>query len=213
MDTSPRKTTRSRSLSPKRKAKNEQLRLQILVAAAKLIGRYGYAGCTISRVAAKTKIAHGSFYYHFKSRQHMLDQVLPTIAAQMMDEMGHAIKASENIEDLERRGFTANAEEIEKRPYMSRVWREAELHAPVAYAMHMDNLTSHYVKSLRRTFAKSDLSEQDLTTLAKMLVGARDYILLRSYELGATPSTLSERTKDLYIKFVAGGLKAVASAR
>src|ERR1700759_5428746 len=118
----PRKRTRSASQIQR----NELTRSQLLEAAGKLIGKYGYAGCSIARVTARAKIAHGTFYLHFKSQQDLFDHVLPVLGSKMLEVIAGAIPDPRDVIDLERRGFQANFDYLTSHPYMYRVLTEAE---------------------------------------------------------------------------------------
>jgi AcrR family transcriptional regulator len=60
-----------------RTARGALKREQILDAAAKVFARGGYAGTTLSEIAEEVGSAGaGSLYYHFKSREHLVEEVL-----------------------------------------------------------------------------------------------------------------------------------------
>jgi AcrR family transcriptional regulator len=56
--------------------KSEQTRQRILDAAAKLFRQKGYSEATLERIAAAAGTKAGSLYYHFRSREHLVEQVL-----------------------------------------------------------------------------------------------------------------------------------------
>src|SRR5712692_2421614 len=51
-------------------------RKQILDAAAKVLARRGYAGTMLSEVAEEAGTQSGSLYYHFDSREDLIEEVL-----------------------------------------------------------------------------------------------------------------------------------------
>ncbi|HTR60941.1 MAG TPA: TetR/AcrR family transcriptional regulator [Candidatus Binataceae bacterium] len=61
---------------PQRGAKGELKRKQILDAAAKVLARRGYIGTQLSEIAAEAGTLAGSLYYHFESREELLEEVL-----------------------------------------------------------------------------------------------------------------------------------------
>ncbi len=70
---------RNASASTKRQAvnaKSDLSRKQILDAAAKLFHDQGYAATTLRQIAQKAKMKAGSIYYHFGSKNEILDEVL-----------------------------------------------------------------------------------------------------------------------------------------
>lgn len=200
---------RKRTPSPARAQKTESTRMRLIVAAAKVIGKYGYGGCSIARITRRAGVAHGAFYLHFKSQQELFDQILPTLGHGMLDSISHAVRDSTDIVDLERRGLEENFAYLTKHPYMYRVASEAELYAPKAFKMHMDDLVGRYSRSLHRSLLNHqvhDFSLEDLETLAAMLLGARSYLLMRFLADKGTVKPLSPEMLDRYLRFVIHGL-------
>src|ERR1700676_5487667 len=57
-------------------SRGELKRKQILDAAAKVLARRGYAGTMLSEVAEEAGTQPGSLYYHFYSREELIEEVL-----------------------------------------------------------------------------------------------------------------------------------------
>ncbi|MQP64967.1 TetR family transcriptional regulator [Niveispirillum sp. SYP-B3756] len=191
--------------------KNEATRLTLIEAAAKIVGRYGYSGCSIARVTAKAKVAHGTFYLHFKSQQELFDLLLPTLGARMLDKISDAVRNATSLLEVERRGLEANFAYLVAHPYMYRLMMEAELFAPTAFRAHVDMLLERYVRSLRRSLKDQEpplYSEAELEQVASMLMGARSYLLMRFCAVDGKIRPLSPEMLDTYLRFVATGLKA-----
>lgn len=189
--------------------RNNQTRLHLLEAAGKVIGKYGYAGCTIARVTAKTKIAHGTFYLHFSSQQDLFDAVLPTLGERMLKLIAAAIHEPKDIIDLERRGFEENFAYLSKNNYMYRVLTEAELYAPKSFRQYMDGLANAYGRSLRRSKFGHQLDhfdDEELETIATMLIGARTYLLMRYGVINNVVKPLPKGKLESYLKFIAHGI-------
>ena len=72
-----------RSLSTYAQSKRQQMsargrlkRKQILDAAAKVLARRGYVGTQLSEIAEEAGTQSGSLYYHFESREDLIEEVL-----------------------------------------------------------------------------------------------------------------------------------------
>lgn len=203
-------TTRRRR-SEAQQQKNEETRVRLLNAAARVIGKYGYAGCSIARVAARAKVAHGTFYLHFKSQQDLFDQLLPALGAEMLEVIGKAVRDSKSLIELEHRGLVANFDYLVQHPYLHRVTSEAELYAPVAYRQYFEELAKPYKKSLRRSMAAQSqpaFNEEQLDAVISMLLGARYYLLTRFCVQGNSLKPLTKELTETYLRFVAEGLGA-----
>jgi len=71
------KTAHRFSQQPRqRPSRGELKRKQILDAAAKVLARRGYAGTMLSEVAEEAGTQSGSLYYHFDSREELIEEVL-----------------------------------------------------------------------------------------------------------------------------------------
>lgn len=198
-----------RRRSQAQQQKNEETRARLLNAAARVIGKYGYAGCSIARVAARAKVAHGTFYLHFKSQQDLFDQLLPALGAEMLEVIGKAVRDSKSLIELEQRGLTANFDYLVQHPYLHRVTAEAELYAPVAYRQYFEELAKPYKKSLRRSMAAQSqpaFREDQLDAVISMLLGARYYLLTRFCVQGNSLKPLTPELTETYLRFVAEGL-------
>jgi AcrR family transcriptional regulator len=57
-------------------AKPKSMRIEILDAAADIIVREGYDACTMRAVAALVDMKAGSLYYHFKSKDEIVEEIL-----------------------------------------------------------------------------------------------------------------------------------------
>ncbi|MFT6657122.1 TetR/AcrR family transcriptional regulator [Maritalea sp.] len=56
--------------------KDDERRHRILIAAADLIGHYGYNKTTVADIAAKAGISKGAIYLHFKSKEEVFEALL-----------------------------------------------------------------------------------------------------------------------------------------
>lgn len=193
--------------------RNSEMRVRLIDAGGQVIGRHGYAGCTIARVTAQARIAHGAFYHHFESRQAFFDALLPTLAARLMRTIGRSVVDCRDLMELERRGFTAGFAYLRDHPYLFRVLFEAEQFAREAYRRWQDRITAGYVGVLRRLAPGTPLaqdSDEMLEALATMLMGARSHLLLRYASADGTVMPLSEAHIAAYLAFIAPRLTGSA---
>ena len=73
-------------------------------------------------------------------------------------------------------------------PEFLRILNEAEFFAPSGYQMHLDNISTAYVRILqrgRRAGAIHDYGDEEFEAIVHMLMGARGYLSRRySYSAG-----------------------------
>ncbi len=225
--TEPSLTTASRPLRQGRgkrrltqKEKSERTRKALFDAAARVVGRHGYAGASISRITSEAKVAQGTFYIYFASRQHLLDQLLPSLGeafvASIRNRVGRLRGAARREEERLRAFFDYAVEH----PEFFRILHEAEMFAPKAYRRHLLNLEKGYVHALTADWSRDGLAgfdEDELEILTYILMSARDYLAMRYAFWDGKPKRMPERVIKAYMKLMAhglfGGAKAKAPAR
>ena len=81
-------------LAPDRIRKGERTRTRILDAAAQVLARKGYAATTLTEIAATAKMQAGSLYYHFDSKDAIVEEVLRVGIDHARDAIRAALKAA-----------------------------------------------------------------------------------------------------------------------
>jgi AcrR family transcriptional regulator len=80
---------------------------EILKTAALLFGEKGFAATTLRDIATAAGMKAGSLYYHFKSKEQMLDEILDRGVRQIFDGVQAQLLATKDIEDHRFRIKTA----------------------------------------------------------------------------------------------------------
>ena len=66
-------------LNKKNRNKKQQTKQDIIDAAIKVIAKSGRDSASILEITKVAKVANGTFYYHFKNKENLLDAVGETI--------------------------------------------------------------------------------------------------------------------------------------
>jgi AcrR family transcriptional regulator len=217
----PKKTSRPSSMrtatrgKPGAKAKGsralrvEATRKALINAATEVIGEVGYARASIARITSRAKVAQGTFYTYFKSRQHLFDHLLPDVGKDMLASIAHDMHGAHNLIEVEERGFRSLFRYVAEHPGFYRLLNEAETLAPRAHSAHFRNLTDGYRNSLQRAKNKGELkaySDQEVDALVYMLMGIRSYLILGFARRDKTIRPLPEWVTRTYLKFVGAAL-------
>jgi AcrR family transcriptional regulator len=188
--------------------RNAWTKRKIFDAATKVVGRYGYAEASVARITEEAGVAQGTFYNHFENRQELLDQLLPKIGIDMVhfirERTGNADAARQEIER-----FSAFFEFIREVPEFLRILNEAEFFAPSGYQKHVDNISTAYVRILRRARlagAIVDYSDEEFEAIVHMLMGARGYLSRRYSYAGGVVTAVPDHVISAYRKLVTRGL-------
>jgi len=193
--------------------KSHRTRQAICDAAAEVIGQYGYAEASISRIMEHAGFGHGTFYAYFESRAELFDQLLPMKGVEALDFIHDRVKGASNFVEMETKGFIGFLEYAKSHPWFFRLLHEAEVAAPAGYRQHIDNIMKRYRRALKRSWDKGELAgyeERELDTLAYLLISARDYVY--SHHVGRSPdiSTALQGAVETYRKFITFGLRSVS---
>jgi AcrR family transcriptional regulator len=188
--------------------RNAWTKRRIFDAATKIVGKYGYAEASVARITEEACVAQGTFYNHFENRQELLDQLLPKIGTDMVGfiraRTGTADAARQEIER-----FGAFFDFIREVPEFLRILNEAEFFAPIGYQKHLDNISSAYVRILRRARyagAVEGFSDEEFEAIVHMFMGARGY-LSRRYSYGnGTVTAVPDHVISAYEKLITRGL-------
>ena len=81
-------------LAPDRIRKGERTRTRILDAAAEVLACKGYAAATLTEIAAVAKMQAGSLYYHFDSKDAIVEEVLRVGIDHARDAIRSALSAA-----------------------------------------------------------------------------------------------------------------------
>jgi len=206
--TSPQASMAAKVTKLNRVERNAWTKQKIFDAATKVVGKYGYAEASVARITEEAGVAQGTFYNHFENRQELLDQLLPKIGIDMVRfiraRTGTAHAARQEIER-----FGAFFDFIREVPEFLRILNEAEFFAPKSYQKHLDNISTAYVRILRRarlSGAIDDYSDEEFEAIVHMLMGARGYLSRRYSFLPDRVTAVPDHVISAYRKLVTRGL-------
>jgi AcrR family transcriptional regulator len=188
--------------------RNAWTKQKIFDAATKIVGRHGYAEASVARITEQAGVAQGTFYNHFENRQELLDQLLPMIGMAMVrfirERTGTAQAAKQEIER-----FQAFFDFIREVPEFLRILNEAEFFAPVGYQKHLDNISTAYVRILKRARSAGeivDFSDDEFEAIVHMFMGARGYLSRRYSYADNTVTAVPDQVITAYQKLITRGL-------
>ena len=196
--------------------RSEELRSALFQAAAEVVGECGYADASISKITQRANLAQGTFYNYFESRQHIFDELLPTIGEIMLRHVEAQAQGKNGFLEKEAASFQAFFTFMRERPYFLRILNEAEVFAPAAYKRHFQNVSTSYVRFLQRAREKGEIrnmNDAELEALSYIFMAARGYLAMRYSEDGAEAVSLPDSALSAYVSLVEHGVtKASKSA-
>ncbi|MGD9535558.1 MAG: TetR/AcrR family transcriptional regulator [Alphaproteobacteria bacterium] len=164
---------------PTRAEKTEETRRALFIAAGKVVGKHGYAGASISRITNQAKVAQGTFYNYFETRQHLFDQLLPALGGDLLERINARVGPEPRGAAREEKRLRAWFAYLDEHPEFLRILNEAEIFAPRAYQSHMENFIRGYCRALDRSRSRGEtrrLDDETLEVVAIILLAARGYL-------------------------------------
>lgn len=194
----------------RREEKADETRRALLSAAATVVGKHGYEGASIVKIAALAGVANGTFYNYFETRQDLLDQLLPAVGEKLHDHIRRRVDPESSGVERERQRIAASFEFFQQNRGFLRVLNEAEVYAPRAFRQHVKTFAADYEKGLRVQLNNGELGsfrEDELKTIVYILMGARSYLMMLA---NSAPSAFSEEVAasfiSTYVKLLERGL-------
>lgn len=185
-------------------------RHRLLHAAAEVIGQYGYAEASITRITERAGLAQGTFYLYFESRQHLFDQLLPEVGGEALAFIRDAVSDAPDFVTMEADGLRAFFQYVVRNPAYFRVFTEAEVAAPTAYAKYTADRTGRFLDSLLAAWKNGEVdgySRRELAVLTQVMLAARTYLFHEfAQREGDTLKPPPEWVIKAYTKFIARAL-------
>lgn len=206
--TSPTADAARPPVAKKRQSKSEQTRERVLLAAANVVGSVGYAKASITRITSEAKLAAGGFYYYFKTRDELFNELLPTLGQEMIAYITERLHGVAWGIEREVRGFALYLQFLRHKPEFYRVFTEAYVYAPKAYKKHFRSVVDNYCAALHVQRLKGHLAvqEHELPMLAHFLIGIRNYVSQSYMERGNGTKQPIEDTIELYRRLLTGSV-------
>lgn len=196
---------------PKRKTKrtreerSEETRRNLIQAGARIVGRYGYEKASVARITAKAKVALGTFYRHFNSRQEFFDQLLPAMGNHLMDFLRTRVDPNVVGAEREEQRMRAYFSFLEEHPWYHRLLNESEVMAPRAHATYLELMASGLVSSFQRGQKRGEMAafkESELRTLAYIVMASRVYLATQWVGYKGKNITPPDDVLNTYNKFI-----------
>ena len=195
----------------RRAEKTEANRQALIKAATQVIGKYGYAGASIARIAERANLAQGTFYLYFESQQDLFDKLLLQLGEDMQKYLAKQVVGAKDYFEVEERGLRAFFAYIKKNPSFFRVLKEAEVHAPQAFHAHEAAAHQRYYQSLvraQRVGQISPIASRELDFIVHVLMGMR-YSIQYGFSEQVGKNGLPDWIVETYMRFVRGALAAL----
>ncbi|QIK97297.1 TetR/AcrR family transcriptional regulator [Sphingomonas sp. HDW15A] len=190
-----------------RTARGERTLRKILDAAIAEFGERGFAETSIVGITSRAKVALGTFYTYFDSKEALFAALVQDMSGKVRDLVAPAFAEARDALDGERRALAAYLRFVADHKEVYRIVDEAEFVDPEGFRRHYETTADRIAARLKAGVDAGDLRDADsgtLETWAWALMGMNVFLGLR---FGVWSSEQPERIADEVNRLLAEGLK------
>ena len=142
-----------------RTARGERTMRKILDAAIAEFGERGFSDSSIVSITGRAKVALGTFYTYFDSKESMFAALVEDMSAQVREDVAPALSEGADTLDAERRALAAYLRFAAQHKEVYRIIDEAEFVAPGAYRRHYETVAARIASRLEAGGSKREIQK------------------------------------------------------
>jgi AcrR family transcriptional regulator len=165
-----------------RTARGEKTMRKILDAALAEFGENGFSESSIVSITSRAKVALGTFYTYFDSKEALFAALVADMSARVREEVAPAFAEGTDMLDAERRALAAYLRFAAQHKEVYRIIDEAEFVAPEDYRSHYETVAARIASRLEAGGGKAEvrkLSALERDVIAWAIMGMNVFLGLR----------------------------------
>jgi AcrR family transcriptional regulator len=186
-----------------RTARGEKTLRKILDAAREEFGTRGFSDSSIVGITSRAKVALGTFYTYFDSKDAVFAALVRDMSARVRDAVAPAIEGASDALDIEGRALTAYLHFVADHKEVYRIIDEAEFVDPAGFRTHYMSTAERIAARLSAGATRGELSETDALALevrAWALMGINVFLGLRFGVWGSEDPALVARHANALLR-------------
>ena len=192
-----------------RTARGERTLRKILTAALEEFGERGFSEASIVGITSRAKVALGTFYTYFDSKEELFQALVRDMSVQVRDHVAPALSGPGDGLERERRALAAFLRFAAEHKQVYRIIDEAEFVDPEGFRTHYETTALRIAARLAEAAARGELREDESElaheVIAWGLMGANVFLGLRFAVWGSSdPDEVAAITN----RFIRHGLGA-----
>ena len=142
-----------------RTARGEKTLRKILDAALAEFGQHGFHDSSIVGITTRAKVALGTFYTYFDSKEAVFAALVSDMSGQVRDHVSPAFEGATDALDAERRALAAYLRFVIDNKEVYRIIDEAEFVDPEGFRSHYETSANRIATRLRTATDKGELQD------------------------------------------------------
>src|SRR5918993_3959405 len=166
-----------------RTARGERTLRKILTAALEEFGDRGFSDASIVGITSRAKVALGTFYTYFDSKEEVFQALVRDMSALVRDHVAPALSGAADGLDAERRALAAFLRFAAEHKQVYRIIDEAEFADPEGFRTHYETTAARIADRLAEAADRGELRKDESPfaheVIAWALMGANVFLGLR----------------------------------
>jgi len=154
-------------------------RARLLAAAEEVFSELGYHEASIVKITEAAKVAQGTFYLYFSSKQEIFEELVRDLNRRVRHAMAEGAARGKTRAEAEVLGFEAFFQFTAEHAALYRIIRQAEFVSPPTLRAHYEAIASGYVAALQAAMQDGEVAQVDPEVLAWALMGMGELIGMR----------------------------------
>ena len=166
-----------------RTARGEKTLRKILTAALEEFGERGFSEASIVGITGRAKVALGTFYTYFDSKEEVFQALVRDMSAQVRDLVAPALASANDAFDRERLALAAFLRFAAEHKQVYRIIDEAEFVDPQGFRTHYETTAARIAARLREAAERGEMRSDESPIAHEVnawaLMGAKVFLVLR----------------------------------
>ncbi|NNC48473.1 MAG: TetR/AcrR family transcriptional regulator [Sphingomonas sp.] len=173
------KPAKSGSSKTPRTSRGEKTRARILDAARQEFGAKGFGESSIVGITQRAKVALGTFYTYFNSKEEVFAALVKDMSGQVRDHVAPALADADDTIDAERRALAAFLTFAREKKEVYRIIDEAEFVDPEGFEAHYRATAARIAERLESGDVEPAIDALDAEVRAWAIMGMNVFLGLR----------------------------------
>jgi AcrR family transcriptional regulator len=144
-----------------RTARGQRTLRKILDAAIEEFGEHGFSEGSIVGITRRARVALGTFYTYFDSKEAVFQELVRDMSAQVRDHVAPALKGAEDALDAEGRALASYLQFVRGHQQVYRIIDEAEFVDPEGFRRHYETTAGRIAARLDAGKARGEVVASD----------------------------------------------------
>ena len=159
---------------------DKEARDNLMLAASRVVGRKGYKGASVARIAEEAGISIGHCYKYFPSRDAILENLILWVLEKFEEFSEKNLSKAKNYIEFEHEALNQYFKFQKKYPFFITILRDSEVETPTTWQEFTERRFVRYVEALSAAFDRDELKgfkREQIPHISRMLSAMRRTIV------------------------------------